>query len=447
MRRALAAAAAVLGSSGERTPLQFNTSFSAVGATWSLARARSPLVAPALAAVAAAAEAALRQPVHSVMDKSGLPPSRDKHDYMSIAVYWWPCSARGPPSCACNATHCTTSTPTCDAATGLPWLSCDGHANRAAMAAGDQPALAALADDVGALAQGFYWTRNETFAARAATLVRAWFLDPATRMNPNLNFGQRFPGVEDNGTFSGLIETDGNFIALLDAVALLGARAPCGAGGAACAGAAAWTPADDAALAAWLAEWSRWLAASPFSATALAFFNNHQTWLRAAWFAVSAWLGDTARGVALLEGAKGGGPHASICGQVGAGGELPAEEARANSIGYVLMDLRGLLDLAGASRLAPFVAAGGARATGDLYDFVCANANRSSVRAAVDYLVPFALGERAWPFPTETADFSGAAPLFRQAAVAWRDAGYARVADAINGSSAADLSVLWWRGG
>ena len=29
------------------------------------------------------------QPV-SVMDKTGLPPSGDKHDYMSIAPYFWP---------------------------------------------------------------------------------------------------------------------------------------------------------------------------------------------------------------------------------------------------------------------------------------------------------------------------------------------------------------------
>jgi hypothetical protein len=428
-------------------PLQVNASFAAVGATWELVRARSPLVAPALAAVRASADAALRHPAASVMNKTSLPPSGDKHDYESIGVYWWPCSRVGPPACACNATHCDTTTPTCDVATGLPWLSCDGHANHAAMAAGDQPAIAALAADVKALANGFYWTRNETYAARAAALVRTWFLAPATRMNPNLNFGQRFPGIagDNNGTFSGLIETDGNFLDVLDGVALLGVTAPCGAGGAACAGSAAWAPADDAALADWLRAWAEWLAASPFSATALAMYNNHQTWLRGAFFAVSAWLGDTARGVALLDGAKGGGPRPSICGQVGAGGALPAEEDRVNSVGYVEMDLRGLLNLGAASRFAPFVAAGGAAQTGDLYDFVCDNANHSSVRAAVDYMIPFATGARAWPFPTETVDFTGAAPLFRQAAVVWRNETYAQVADAIVNASAADASVLWWR--
>jgi hypothetical protein len=426
-------------------PLQYNTSSAHIGATWALVRGGSPLTAPALAAIAAAGAAALRGPGFSVMNKSRTPPSGDRHDYMSVAVYWWPCSTQGPQACSCNATHCATAAPTCDVATGLPWVSCDGHMDRPAVNALDQPQLAGLASAVAALAQAFYWTRAEALAQRAAGLVRAWFIDPATRMNPNLNFGQAFPGVESNGTFSGLIETDGNLIEILDAVALLQAPAPCGAGGAPCAGSPAWTPADDAELRAWLAQWSAWLAASPFSATALQFYNNHNTWLRGAWFLVAAWLGDTPRAAGLLRGALGGGPHAPICDQIGAGGELPAEEARVNSIGYVEMDLAGLLNLAAASRYGPFVAAGGDRGVGDLYTAVCPSGNHSSIRGAVEYLIPFATGQRQWPYPTETADFSGAAPLLRQLAVALRNSTLWALAAGIQGASAADKSLLWWR--
>ena len=427
-------------------PLQYYTSSAHISAAWALVRAGSPLTAPALSAVTAAAASALRSPSYfSVMNKTRLPPSGDRHDYLSVGVYWWPCSARGPQACTCNATHCATASPACDVATGLPWVSCDGHMDRPAVNALDQPQIAGLASTVSALAQGYYWTRNEAHAERAATLVRAWFIDPATRMNPNLNFGQAFPGVENNGSFSGLIETDGNLVEILDAVALLQAPAPCGAGGAPCAGSPAWTPADDAALRAWLAQWSAWLATSPFSATALSFFNNHNTWLRGAWFLVAAWLGDTPRAAALLSGAKGGAPHAPICDQIGAGGELPAEEARVNSIGYVEMDLAGLLNLAGASRYAPFVAAGGAMEVGDLYTFVCPSGNHSSIRGAVEYLLPFATGARQWPYPTETTDFSGSAPLLRQLAVALRNSSLWELAGGIKGASAADKSLLWWR--
>lgn len=429
-------------------PLQFNTSFAAVGPAWALVRASSPLVAPALAALISSANSALRSGPWSVMNKARLPPSGDRHDYYSVGVYWWPCSKLGPQHCACpNTTFCVTAAPTCDAATGLPWVSCDGHFDAPQVSQLDQPQVASMAAATAALAQGFYWTRDERYAARAAALVRAFFLDPATRMNPNLRFGQAFPGVEDNGTFSGLIETDGNFISVLDSIALLQAPAPCGAGGAACPGSAAWTPADATALQLWLQDWCAWLGSTPYTAYALTFFNNHNTWLRGAWFLVASWVGDFARAAALLQGAKGGAPNAPICDQIGAGGALPAEEARVNSVGYVEMDVTGLLNLAGASRYAPFVASGRAGGVGDLYAFVCPAGNRSSIRGAVEYLLPYATGAKPWPYPTETADFSGSAPLFRQLAVATGNESLWRLAATIKGASAADKSLLWWRGG
>ena len=160
------------------------------------------------------------------------------------------------------------------------------------------------------------------------------------------------------------------------------------------------------------------------------------------WSLVSMWLGDTPRAVELLNGAKTA-AHASICEQIARNGSLPAEEARVNSIGYVLMDMRGLLNLAQASRFPPFVASGGARDVGDLYSFVCPSG--ASIRATLDYLLPYAVGERPWPYPSETADYSGAVPLFKQGAVVWHSAAYAGAAARIKGASDTDLSELWWR--
>jgi len=45
---------------------------------------------PALAALRRAAEDAMRQGPWSVTDKTQVPPSDDKHDYMSVGPYWWP---------------------------------------------------------------------------------------------------------------------------------------------------------------------------------------------------------------------------------------------------------------------------------------------------------------------------------------------------------------------
>ncbi len=47
-------------------------------------------LAPALAALEREAQVALQARPRSVMDKDRIPPSGDKHDYMSQAPYFWP---------------------------------------------------------------------------------------------------------------------------------------------------------------------------------------------------------------------------------------------------------------------------------------------------------------------------------------------------------------------
>jgi hypothetical protein len=60
------------------------------------------------AALLKAAEKLLQHEPGSVMQKTAVPPSGDKHDYMSLAPYWWPNPA---------TTH------------GLPYIRKDGETN------------------------------------------------------------------------------------------------------------------------------------------------------------------------------------------------------------------------------------------------------------------------------------------------------------------------------
>ena len=133
---------------------------------------------------------------------SGPAPSGDRHDYHSIGVYWWPCNrvaGLGPCDVAACAHHpcncssvevCGKPGPHCNATTGLPWQSCDGHENKKQIAMGGLPPLAGMGAAVTALTTAFYWTRNESFAARAVLLIESFFLAPATGMNPNFRYGQ-----------------------------------------------------------------------------------------------------------------------------------------------------------------------------------------------------------------------------------------------------------------
>jgi hypothetical protein len=58
-----------------------------------------------------------------------------------------------------------------------------------------------------------------------------------------------------------------------------------------------------------------------------------------------------------------------------------------------------------------------------------------SIRAALDYLVKFADGAR-WPYPQITPmDRGELIPLLREAAVEWKDPGYAALADRLSAST------------
>lgn len=55
------------------------------------------------------------------------------------------------------------------------------------------------------LALAYHFTGNEAYAAHAAKCLRVRFLDPATRMNPHLNFAQAVPG-KNTGRAAGVLE-------------------------------------------------------------------------------------------------------------------------------------------------------------------------------------------------------------------------------------------------
>jgi hypothetical protein len=186
-------------------------------------RAGDKNLAPALAQLQSDAHEALHAGPFSVVDKKFTPPSGDKHDYMSQAPYFWPNPA-------------TTN--------GLPYVRRDGERNPEINRISDHGRLDQMAGAVETLALAYYFEGDEACADRAARLLRAWFFDPATRMNPNLQYAQAVLGV-NTGRGIGLIESRA-LTRVVDAVGLL-------------AGAKAWTPADQRQLQDWFAQYLRWM--------------------------------------------------------------------------------------------------------------------------------------------------------------------------------------------
>ena len=151
---------------------------------------------PAFDELFATAQKALQSKPVSVMDKNQVPPSGDKHDFISQAPYFWR----------------DTNSP------NGRYIRRDGERNPESGKDSDAGRIGRVCSDVHTLAIAFYFSGNEAFAAHAAELLRVWFLNPATGMHPNLNFGQGIPGEVD-GRPMGIIGTRG-FVDLVDAIRL-----------------------------------------------------------------------------------------------------------------------------------------------------------------------------------------------------------------------------------
>ena len=154
-----------------------------------------------------------------VTDKYYTPPSGDKHDYMSLSRYLWPDS------------------------TGAYTIYRDGVTNPEIYNY-DRPKLAAISFASYTLALAYYYTGEEAYASKASELIRGWFLNPETKMNPNMDHAQVAPGV-NNGSGQGIIDAN-DFIPVLDAVSLI-YDSP------------SWTFGDHKRLKEWFFQFSTWL--------------------------------------------------------------------------------------------------------------------------------------------------------------------------------------------
>ena len=323
----------------------------------------------------------------SVMDKKVVPPSGDKHDYMSVGPYWWP-DPRKPD--------------------GLPYVRRDGEVNPERHDY-DNVGLGKMAGAVETLALAFYLTDHEPYAARAATLLRVWFLDEATRMNPHLTYGQAIPG-RCTGRGIGIIDTT-RLVRLADAAGML-------------AGAEAWADADQRGLHDWFRRYLGWLRTSRHGKAEARTTNNHGTWydVQAAAFALFVGEEDIARRV--LEEAK----ARRIAAQIQPDGRQPRELARTKSWDYSTMNLKGMFDLATL----------GDRVGVDLWRFETADGR--SIRKALDFLVPVAAGTQTWRHKQIKAlEPERLASLLRRAAIAYDEPRYeALLRGVLGGRLAAD---------
>lgn len=348
---------------------------------------------PALGALIKRADAALQVKPPSVTQKIKPAPSGSMHDYFSQAPYFWPDPA---------------------SSNGLPYIPHDGKVNPEARTKdSDEGRAGTLGGTVGSLAMAYYLTGDEKYAEHAARCLRVWFLEPATRMNPNMNYAQAVPG-KNNGRGIGIIEAGG----IVEAGAAAGLLA----------GSRAWSAKEDAELKVWLGEFLDWLLTSKNGREEAAMKQNHGTMYDCAVTRLALILGRTEVAKQVAEGVK----EKRIAVQIEPDGRQPMELKRTKSFNYSRLNLRGLAALA---MLGEWV-------TVDLWHYETQDGR--SIRKALDFIAPYVkTPPEKWPYQQIIPfDRSELAPVFRAAAVAYDDADYERIATSFPNSDHASFQLL-----
>ena len=329
----------------------FNFSLSAAGIVFDLDhmqnRRSDPAIADAVAGIIRDADKQMMQPCPSVTDKKRPAPSGDKHDYFSMARYWWP----------------DTSKPD-----GLPYIRKDGKVNPEIEDL-DRQNLGQMEKMLRVYSLAYLYSGKEEYAEKGWDVLRTWFINKKTRMNPNMSYSQVRMGHNNNqGSNSGLL--DGySFLVVPDAVQIL-SSAKCT------------KQKDIAVIRQWFADYLQWMLTSPQGIKENDAKNNHGTAYHIQVAVYAAFVGNDSLANAYMSSF----PAQRILPQVSADGRQPQELVRTRAFGYSCYNLKHYLDMMDICRL------NGA-------DMMTNQEVATRIEDAIDFLVPY-LGKpvSAWPF-------------------------------------------------
>ncbi|MCC5932087.1 MAG: alginate lyase family protein [Cyclobacteriaceae bacterium] len=252
------------------------------------------------------ADEAMEEGPFSVTFKTQLPPSGDKQDYTTQGPYWWP-----DP----------------DTEDGLPYIRRDGEVNPEFYEYTDRQQFESMISAVRHLSLAYFFTHEEKYASHATELLKVFFLDETTRMNPHLKYAQKIPGLTE-GRGIGIIDVR-TFTYLPDVIQLIK-------------NSEAWNDSLHASLISWISEYLQWLLSSEHGRESYGNGNNHTTWYYAQTIALSLLTDQKQRADSLAKAAL----PAIIDKQIAADGSQPHELRRTLSWGYSVMNLVAMYEYA-----------------------------------------------------------------------------------------------------
>lgn len=327
----------------------------------------------------------------SVTYKRKIPPSGDRHDYMSLSTYFWP-------------------------AAGNEYISRDGYINPEVYGSNyDLSSYNTMSGAVQELSLAFYFTLDNKYAAQAARLLKTWYLEPTTRMNPNLNYGQGVPG-KSSGNPYGIIDMR-DLPKIIDAAILLYDNS------------GYFTARDMDELKSWFSDYLAWLSGSELGYEEDHAKNNHGEWFDAQVVACEIFLGRNMEAMERMNRVT----KARIASQMDENGKLKNELARTRPLHYSLFALSAFVTVA---RLATNIGL-------DLWNYQAAD--DQGIRKALDYLIPYIEGTRTLEQTdvAEVGEHDSNIIMLRWGAIKYDDCEYMKAADILQQKWSDDLINLY----
>ena len=292
-----------------------------------------------------AANKALKKGPYSVTFKKYPHPSGDQHDYLAYGNYCWP----NP-----------------DTPNGLPWVTRDGFSNPDTTV--DRDAFKSMIRETTVLSLAYYFTGDELYAKHAAFLLRTWFIDKETRMNPNCNYGKVIPGKKEGGySVAGF---GYRFRELYDSAGILESSP-------------SWTVKDKESFQKWTREYMNWAETTDYGKEERYSQSNHSTFYHMIMVIQALYVGDTAKAREMLKQYR----DIQFPRQFSPDGSQPYEMIRANNYDYHICNLEVAFDIA---RLAEHL---------DGFDIWNHKSEKGGgLQNSMNFMIPYITGQKEWPY-------------------------------------------------
>ncbi|MFL9483998.1 alginate lyase family protein [Chitinophagaceae bacterium LWZ2-11] len=316
----------------------------------------------------------------SLLDKAFTPPSGDMHDYMSLAPYFWPDPSKPD---------------------GKPYIRKDGQHNPEINKITDKKNMNELCGAVRTLGFAYYFTGDEKYAKKASALIDFWFLDPATKMNPNFLYAQAVLGVND-GRGIGILESR-CFADVVDAIGCIKDSQ-------------SWADSQDKSFRAWLNTYLDWMLTSKNGKDEHNAKNNHGIWYDVQILSYGLFLNRKDFVNNYLQETT----FKRFPVQFETDGRQPLELARTTGLGYSTFSLTAWFN---AATIAENIGV-------DIWNYQTSDGR--SIKKALDWLLPYAVGDKKWEYqqinPYNKDEFYY---LAIQAAKHYKDDNYYKAAEKI----------------